>query len=266
MNKFIFLLLFLPYFSFGQNSWVQSEQGNAFDGYARMAHVWDTTNELGLVVVNKNDEVLLNVNSATDYYKTTISIVKDKNLNSPIDFSQTEKVRMAFNKNKEVYLVNFHPSSVGIIIRDAISEDLKNYIDKYELLDMIKSNKEIHVRIISKNNSRDVTFSLEGANSAIYQTARYTSGKNYSEATDVLDWAQNWKSLYQWKITKNCYEYLEKKYGNNTLRLIDSIELTEDGEELIFYLKFGLGQSRISRNIFLKDAVDENGNFVPEPN
>lgn len=266
MNKFVFLFFFLSNISFGQNSWIQSEEGNAFDGFAKMAHVWDTTNELGLVVLNNNNEAFLNVNLSSDYYKTKITIIKKENGSLTIDFPQAEKILMAFDRDKEVYLIDFYPTSGGIIIKGAISEDLKNYVDRYKLLDMIKSNGEVHFRIISENINQDFTFSLDGASSAINQTARYTSGKNWSAGTDILEWAQNWEDLYQWKVTQNCYKYLQKKYGDIFLRLIDSIELTEDGGELVFYLKFGLDKSKIPRNIFLKDALDVDGNFIPEPN
>lgn len=266
MNKFIYLFSFLPFISIGQNSWIQTEQGNAFDGYAKMAHVWDTTDELGLVVINHNSEVFLNVDSETDFHKTSISITKEENTNLLIDLADAEKILISFDRDKEVYYVDFYPKSDAIILRDAISEDLKNYLDRYALLDMFKSKGEIHFRIVSKNNHHDFTFSLDEANSALNKTVRYTPGKNWSEISGLLAWVQKWENLYQWKITQNCFNYLENKFGDNTLKLIESIELSEDGKELIFHLKFGLGETKIPRNIFIKDAQDADGNFIPDPN
>lgn len=271
MNLRTILFLFLiglPLPSNGQAKWLATEQGNAFDGLSRMAYNLDNNEEVALTILNKTNSVNLKFQSLEDFLKGSLALVVNSEKYPTKKFSPVLRVLMSFDRNPEVYYVDFDADEGYISIKNAISADYTKFFNRYEIINLLKRNSSVHFRLVYKNQTNeDYTILLINSSSAIDKTLKYSSDYSIEILLLAHAWAEAWDDkLYHWKISENVETVLKKEFGPYAFRLVDSIYLSRDKQILEIYLKYDLGEIKIPRGVFLKDALDEEGNLIPSSN
>lgn len=160
MNKIVYLLLPLLFSSLSIAQWRYLEQGNEFDGKIRVATV---------------------VGSGTDYPYNKPKLVlnyfvKDERFNLYIDdsgyFVDFADVTMIFDKEPSVFYMAYNQSisadNKTIFIDEFyINDDVENRIGFFEVLEKLKLNNRLSVRVENKYGKNDIRFNLSGSTKAI---------------------------------------------------------------------------------------------------
>ncbi|WP_029035866.1 hypothetical protein [Salinimicrobium xinjiangense] len=261
-----FLLVFLSLTSNGQDRWLATEQGNAFDGLSRMAHNTDQNGEVALTILNKANKTKIEFKDLEDFFTGALALVVNVDKNPTKKFSPVRRLLMSFDRKPDIYYVDFDADEQYISIKNAITSDFSKYLNRYEIIDLLKKNSDVHFRLIYKDDTKeDFTISLISSSIAIDKTLKHNSNYGIEIVLIAKAWADAWDDLYHWKISDNVKEVLDKEYGPYAYRLVDFIFLSDDKQELEIYLKYDIDELTIPREVFLKGALDGEGNLLPDP-
>ncbi len=169
MNK-ILLFFFILFSSISFSQWSYSESGNEFDGKIKVTKVIGK----GSNYPYNNPKLILN------YF------LKDDSYNLYIDnsgyFNDGVNVTMIFDKEPNIFYKSYNQSisadNKTIFIDEFyINDELDNRIGFFEVLQKLKSNNSLSIRVEDDYGKNDIRFSLSGS----------TRGINFVVGTEVLN-------------------------------------------------------------------------------
>lgn len=272
MKKLLIILtLFISSNSFGQQ-WKFSKGGNAFDGFYRSTIISLINDSSYLAILSQSEELKLRGGFGGENTIDKLSIsISFKEINNP------NSLLMSFDNEKKVYNLNFlfHEEKSIAIFKEAYSNNYSELYNKFSILNLFKSKKNVHFRMSNGNDKIDASFSLIGFTSSVDKVAVYSNSdeaERYNSVGMISFISLLPNEIRQQDVVVNCVAYLEENYGKYFLNLIDSIELIKNYDadpknlsseeflkvvypKLIFKNRFGLSIATIESEFFIKNAL-----------
>lgn len=178
------LLVITTQFCFGQE-WEFEEFGNAFDGFTRTAAVNgydDNPSSSFLFIANDTDSLFLRRSISNGSFVPKIILHVELE-----DLEGVTKILMSFDKDRRVYELNFVGSPVGDAMVfhfiHALFNNSNGCLNNMDIINLLKTKSEIHLRLQGNNKYYDYSFPLTGSSKSINKV--FTSDyKRTGEWTD----------------------------------------------------------------------------------
>lgn len=269
MKVFITFLLLLPMSIIAQN-WVFEKVGNSFDSYKKIALVENTSiskMKATLGVVNFSEDRVLKwqfggEKNGLDMVSLTIV---------PNDEISANQILLAFDEENSYYIVNFTQEDNRIYITGAISKNYNLFLNYIDIINLLKTKKQVHFRISTESDDFDCSFPLKGSTIAIEKSficPNYKRAGNWTDtAIETLLFLNAFKEVDEGK--KNliqfgyaCFEYFERQYGKYYFTQINSIESKGylDTPTLVFKNSQGVILDELPKETYLKNFYHFSGN------
>jgi len=277
MKKLLFLLVFIPLVSFGQQ-WTFNEAGNAFDGFVRVAGLDLIDNSSYLVVINTAEEIKLKWGIGGENLMDKLKLAfLAKGISNP------NSLKMSFDSERKVYDVDFYfNQEISIAyLNEAYSNNYSKLYNKFSIIDLFKKHNKVNFRISNGDNKIDFTYPLTGFTKAVNKAVLYNNSDRDEELNTIAMIGFMDKipaDVRTIDVFTNCLDFLNK-FGKYYSNLVNSIELIIDKDlgggrylnrkavafsyysKLIFKDKYGNYLKSIQGKDFLKDALQCSGNF-----
>lgn len=246
-----------------QSKWEFLEQGNPIDGLYRRAIAinegFTKSDGFSINVFNYNESLIMDPSilgeGMSNYEDVKVMMISSKYQT----LNDVEKVLFYFDGDNQFYTANFsyNAERKSILIRSAVQSDIKKYVTKSQIINLLKSKNNFHVRLYFNNNgTRDIEFSLKGSSPAINKTVDISKILGNDEAFDLM------KGLFALNVmtweNKSYDAFIEKH----------NLEKEETTFQLVDQIKQRLGDfwyGRVYSSTFENDAItvyDFNGKVI----
>lgn len=270
MKVFITIILLLPLSVMAQN-WEFNNIGNSFDGFKRIALVKslpDSKLKAVLGVVNSSASRTLKLHWGGDV-KDGLDMLSLVLL--PDDEISPNQILLAFDEENTYYIVNFTISDNKFYISSAVSKNYNTFLTLVDIINLLKTKKQVHFRISTESDDYDSSFPLKGSTLSIEKSficPSYKRAGNWTDAAiETLLFLNLFKEVDAGK--KNliqfgypCFEYFERQYGKYYFTQINSIESKGylDTPNLVFKNSQGVILDALPKETYLKNFYHFSGN------
>lgn len=232
----IFMLLSLISNTTRGQEWMFEETGNAFDGFARLSGIF--TEDGALLVANDAESTSLSIGLGGDDSHLDHLTIKIGQGRIP---ANAREILMSFDNDRKYYECNFYgDKDYGIL--SAVSSDYEEFLNSVDIALLFKRKSKVNFRIVTETKT-DVSFSLQGANSAItkvFQVPNYERAEGWQSAPlESMKFVQLMTNVGAERknfliAATNIYDYFEKKFGPLFFTKINEIDISNQDKKLIF--------------------------------
>lgn len=263
------LLLFIPRDAYSQN-WDFQNIGNSFDGFKKIALVESISQ-------SKLKAVLGVVNSSANRTLKWQWGEGNKGLDMvnlilmPDDEISPNQILLAFDEDNSYYIVNFTQEEKQIYISGAVSKNYNSFLTYIDIINLLKTKKQVHFRISTESDDFDCSFPLKGSTIAIEKSfvcPEYKKSGNWGDSFfETFSFFNAFKEVDKGKknfiqFGYKCFEYFEGQYGKYYFTQINSIESKGylETPTLVFKNSQGVILDEIPRETYLKNFYHFSGN------
>ena len=215
--------------------WVYTSYGNPIDGYKRASiktnNNYENDGLFILSIENSADSIRLNDSQGVSGNDRDDLII---DLKSSTSLLELKYLLMYFDNDKNYYKVNYRVySEKGLLWWNAVDNKDSKFLSRFDFVNKLKNKTNVTFRFVfSDDNSKEITFSLNGSKVAIEQTVDLS---NFI-FEEVGDWGID-AAIGAVKI-KNI---LENEELNEDLK-VANISTDKFIDNLLSYLAKNLGQ------------------------